>query len=241
MIDSAIQVQGVTKKFRSLVAVDHLNLTVKKGESLAILGPNGAGKTTLVEMIEGIQKPDSGSIQLLGLNWKNNEKELRKLLDLSLQETQFIDRMKVYEIILLFASFYNVSKERCNTVLMKIDLVSKKFDYVGNLSGGQKQRLALGLAILNDPAILLLDEPTTGLDPAARKEIWDILKELKNQGSTLVLTTHYMEEAETLCERIVIMHQGKIIADGNLESLLKGRASNLNELFLLMTGRQLNV
>jgi ABC-2 type transport system ATP-binding protein len=216
-----IQVENVKKSFRSVKAVRGINLQVFPGEFVAVLGPNGAGKTTLVEMIEGIQKPDEGNILIKGIPWKGNENQLNRLLGISLQETWFIEKLTVLETLTLFASFYSLGRNRALETLSMIQLEDKKNAYTKNLSGGQRQRLALGIALINYPEILLLDEPTTGLDPNARHDIWKILMRLKEERDTsLVLTTHYMEEAEFLCDRIVIIDQGKIIARGTLEELL---------------------
>ncbi len=218
--NAVIEVRNVTKTFKDLYAVNGLDLTIYQGEYVALLGPNGAGKTTLVEMIEGIQTPDSGQIEILGKNWKQHEMELRQRLGISLQETRFNDRLTTEETLAMFASFYHLGRNRVQEVLEQMGLVEKRETYVMNLSGGQRQRLALGISILNKPQILLLDEPTTGLDPKARRDIWKVLQTLKTEGTTMILTTHYMEEAETLCERILIMNKGKILAEGTLEALL---------------------
>lgn len=216
-----IDIKQVTKSFKGFKAIDNLSLTINTGEFLALLGPNGAGKTTLVEMIEGLQFPDSGEIIINDLNWHHHGKQLRNMMGLSLQETKFIDKITVQETLELFASFYQLSKARAGEIMQIVNLEAKRKAYTVNLSGGQRQKLALGIAILNNPDILLLDEPTTGLDPNARREIWDILLKLKQEkGTTLILTTHYMEEAEQLCDRIVIIDGGKILGDGTLESLL---------------------
>jgi ABC-2 type transport system ATP-binding protein len=190
-------------------------LLVESGEALALLGPNGAGKTTLVEMIEGVQFPDSGEIRILGKSWEKEEHFLRQQIGLALQETRFLERLTVEETLHLFASFYLLKKERSQEVLE-----NKRSTWVLQLSGGQRQRLALGIAILPRPRILILDEPTTGLDPNARRDLWKILEGFKATGTTLILTTHYMEEAQHLCERIVMMDQGKILAEGSLNHLL---------------------
>jgi ABC-2 type transport system ATP-binding protein len=217
-----LEVKSVKKYFKTVKAVDGVDLHVKKGEYLALLGPNGAGKTTLVEMIEGIQYPDEGEIILQGKKWKGHKEELHQILGLSLQETRFVDKLTTYETGMLFASFYKLGAKRVNEVLELVGLNEKRDAYVVNLSGGQRQRLALGIALLNKPQILLLDEPTTGLDPNARREIWNILHNLKNEINTsLILTTHYMEEAEVLCDRIVIMDQGKILSQGTLEEIIQ--------------------
>ena len=216
-----IQVAGVKKQFKEVKAVDGIDLAIPKGQYVALLGPNGAGKTTLVEMIEGIQQPDEGNILINGKSWKGNGNELHQLIGLSLQETRFIDKISLLETLNLFASFYRLEKKRIDEVLQLINLEDKRKSWVVNLSGGQRQRLALGLAILNRPEVLLLDEPTTGLDPTARREIWEILLQLKKElNTTMILTTHYMEEAAYLCEKIVIMDQGRILAEGSLQELL---------------------
>ncbi|ASV07498.1 ABC transporter ATP-binding protein [Leptospira interrogans] len=218
--ENLIEVQNVTKRFKNTIAVDDLSLQIHKGEFVALLGPNGAGKTTLIEMLEGIQRPDSGSISILGSTWKKNETFLRSKVGLALQETRFMDRITVQETLNLFGTFYKSKKERLNEILELISLEEKQKTYVGNLSGGQRQRLALGVSILNYPEILFLDEPTTGLDPGARRDIWKILDGLRQNKTTMILTTHYMEEAETLCERIIIMDHGKILDQGSLMELL---------------------
>ncbi|MCB0505418.1 MAG: ABC transporter ATP-binding protein [Cyclobacteriaceae bacterium] len=219
--DPLIKVDNVKKYFGSTKAVDGISLQIEKGEFVALLGPNGAGKTTLVEMIEGIQKPDKGEISIKGLLWGKNDKEIREVIGLSLQETHFIDKLRVDETLALFASFYSLPKSRIETALEMVGLEVKRKTYTKNLSGGQKQKLALGIAFLNQPEILLLDEPTTGLDPSARREVWDILMNMKREFNTaMILTTHYMEEASYLCKRIIMVDKGKVLARGTLEQLL---------------------
>jgi ABC-2 type transport system ATP-binding protein len=240
MTSPVIEVKNVWKSFKTVQAVKGINLQIPKGQFTALLGPNGAGKTTLVEMIEGIQKPDTGEITITGKHWKGNEDELHRIIGLSLQETRFIDKLRVTETLQLFASFFNLGKVRVNEIIEMVGLEEKRKSYVVNLSGGQRQRLAIGIALLNSPAILLLDEPTTGLDPNARREIWDILHKLRKVSETsMILTTHYMEEAENLCDYIVIMHNGVILREGTLDQLLR-EAKNLDELFVLLTGRRIN-
>jgi ABC-2 type transport system ATP-binding protein len=191
-------------------------------------------------MIEGIQKPDKGEITIMGKHWKGNEDELHRIIGLALQETRFIDKLRVTETLQLFASFFNLGRDRVNEIIDIIGLEEKKKSYVVNLSGGQRQRLAIGIALINIPAILLLDEPTTGLDPNARREIWDILHRLKKASETsMILTTHYMEEAENLCDYIVIMHNGTILREGTLDNLLQ-EARTLDDLFVALTGRRIN-
>lgn len=242
MTDSEIivSISNVRKFFKDVKAVNGVSLNIKRGEFVALLGPNGAGKTTLVEMIEGIQTPDEGEITIDGKKWKDYEQELHKTIGLSLQETRFMEKLTAYETMLLFATFYKLDEDRVNEVLQLIGLEEKKKAYVNNLSGGQRQRLALGVALLNRPRLLLLDEPTTGLDPHARREIWNILLQLRKEYNTsLILTTHYMEEAEFLCDRVIIMDAGKILTEGTLEEILQlnGGHKNLDELFINMTGR----
>lgn len=223
-----IQVREVRKSFKDVHAVQGVDLSIFKGEYVALLGPNGAGKTTLVEMIEGIQQPDSGEVQVKGMTWAKHQDEMHRIIGLSLQETRFIDKLSVRETLNLFASFYKLSSKRVNEVLDLVRLQEKAKAYVVNLSGGQRQRLALGISLLNQPEVLLLDEPTTGLDPTARREIWEILAHLKKAyQTTMILTTHYMEEADFLCDRIVILDQGKVLAKGTLEELLN--ENNLGE------------
>jgi ABC-2 type transport system ATP-binding protein len=217
-----IEVKNVWKSFKTVQAVKGINLKIPEGQFVAILGPNGAGKTTLVEMIEGIQKPDKGEITILGKKWKGNEDELHRIIGLSLQETRFIDKLRVSETLMLFAAFFNMGIKRVNEIIDIVGLEDKRKSYVVNLSGGQRQRLAIGISLINKPAILLLDEPTTGLDPNARREIWEILKGLKSETNTsMILTTHYMEEAEILCDYIVIIDNGVILKEGTLDQLLE--------------------
>jgi ABC-2 type transport system ATP-binding protein len=219
--EPVVQLLEVCKNFKEVIAVDHLSLQINKGTFLALLGPNGAGKTTLVEMIEGLQQPDAGEIQLFGRNWPGNEDFLHHQLGISLQETRFIDKLTVVETLKLFASFYGLKGEHIDEVIQMTGLDEKKKTFTVNLSGGQRQRLALSIALLNKPSLLLLDEPTTGLDPGSRRELWHILLNLKkNFGTTMILTSHYMEEASFLCDEIVIMDHGRILAKGTLEQLL---------------------
>jgi ABC-2 type transport system ATP-binding protein len=221
-MNPVIAVKNVHKSFKNVKAVAGVDFEILKGQSVALLGPNGAGKTTLMEMIEGIQKPDTGEILVLGKTWKGNEDALHRQIGLSLQETHFLDRLTVRETLILFASFYDLDRDRVGEIIDIIDLSEKTRAYVVNLSGGQRQRLAIGIALLNRPRLLLLDEPTTGLDPNARREIWSILLRLKQQSQTsLILTTHYMEEAEQLCDRIIIIDHGRILKKGTLAELLE--------------------
>ena len=215
-----IEIKDVSKSFKEVKAVDNLTLTIYEGEYVALLGPNGAGKTTLIEMIEGLQKPDAGTIRILGMNWKEHEQKLHHRIGLSLQETKFIDKITTKETLDLFASFYELNTKRTEEILELVNLTEKRKAYTVQLSGGQRQRLAIGIALLNNPKVLLLDEPTTGLDPGSRREVWKILEKLRQDfKTTMILTTHYMEEAEVLCERILIMDKGQFIASGTLPEL----------------------
>jgi ABC-2 type transport system ATP-binding protein len=224
--DYVIEVKNVWKSFKTVQAVKGIDLKIPKGQFVALLGPNGAGKTTLVEMIEGIQKPDKGEITIMRKKWLGNEDELHNIIGLSLQETRFIDKLRVSETLMLFAGFFNLGKKRVNEIIEIIGLQAKSGSYVVNLSGGQRQRLAIGIALINNPAILLLDEPTTGLDPNARREIWEILRNLREKSETsMILTTHYMEEAENLCDYIVIMDNGIILKEGTLQQLLEDESA----------------
>jgi len=237
--NNVIEVKNAWKSFKTVQAVKGINLNIPKGQFVALLGPNGAGKTTLVEMIEGIQKPDKGEITIMGKHWKGNEDELHRIIGLSLQETRFIDKLRVTETLRLFASFFNMGMQRVNEIIKITGLEEKRKSYVVNLSGGQRQRLAIGIALINTPVILLLDEPTTGLDPNARREIWDILKKLKEVSETsMILTTHYMEEAEKLCDYIIIMDNGVILREGTIQQLLE-KEKTLDDLFISLTGRRI--
>ena len=218
--ETTISLRHVHKKFKNVHAVNDISLDIERGEYVALLGPNGAGKTTLVEMIEGLQKPDSGQIMVLGKEWAKHERFLRDRMGIALQETRLIDKLTVLETLNLFASFYGKGKDLSRDILNMLDLPEKQNSTVETCSGGQKQKLALGIAIINQPEVLILDEPTMGLDPHARREMWHILQKLKKRCTTLVLTTHYMEEAESLCDRIFIMHKGRILTQGPLKELL---------------------
>ncbi|MDR3339009.1 MAG: ABC transporter ATP-binding protein [Candidatus Symbiothrix sp.] len=235
-----IEVKNVFKSFKDVRAVRGISLSIRAGEFVALLGPNGAGKTTLVEMMEGLRQPDEGEIFIQGKNWRKDEKTLRKIIGLSLQETRFTEKLTVLETLRLFASFFETEEERVKEIIKLTGLEHKQKAMTGTLSGGQRQRLALAVALLNHPKILFLDEPTTGLDPHSRLDLWKILKALKDQGeTTLILTTHYMEEAESLCDHIIIVDEGKIISEGKLADLLNENASNLDELFIHLTGKTL--
>ena len=235
MSELLISASSVFKSFGNVHAVRGVNFNLRKGEYVALLGPNGAGKTTFVEMIEGIRHPDKGDILIKNKKLKENQEELYGIMGISFQETKLFEKITAMEILRMFGSFYGVGEGKVQEILRKTGLEEKRNAFTKNLSGGQRQRLALGIALLNDPEILILDEPTTGLDPTARREIWDILMTLKKEKNTsLILTTHYMEEASFLCDRIVIMDNGKIIAEGSLRQLLeKENMSHIAEFSIL--------
>lgn len=216
-----LSIENIHKSFGKFKAVNGVSLNVKEGEFVALLGPNGAGKTTLMETIEGLQTPDEGKILIdNSLSWGKDDERIHEYIGIALQETRFMEKIKVVEILRLFASFHNKGEDRVNEILERVNLKEKKDNYTTALSGGQRQRLALGLALIHEPKLLLLDEPTTGLDPGARRELWDILNALrKNFNTSMILTTHYMEEAEFLCERIIVMNEGSFIAEGSLQEL----------------------
>lgn len=243
MEPTVVSVENVRKTFKDVKAVDGINLSIRRNEFVALLGPNGAGKTTLMEMIEGIQHPDEGSVLIKGKPWKNNEDELHRTIGISLQETHFFDKLKVNETLRLFASFYGLGSSYREEALGLVKLEEKRNAFVKNLSGGQRQRLALGIALLNKPEVLLLDEPTTGLDPTARRELWDILFHLRSERNmTMILTTHYMEEANYLCDRIVIMNKGQILAEGTVNELLsKNKAAEIIEFCLENDPREFSI
>src|SRR5580692_4233862 len=215
----SLLLRGLRKAFADVVAVDDLDLEVARGECFGLLGPNGAGKTTTIEICEGLTSPDSGTVELLGLNWNANANQLRHRIGIQLQETQFPDKLTVEETLKLFRSFFHrgISVEES---IRTAQLEEKRKSRVGGLSGGQKQRLAMACALVGDPELLFLDEPTTGLDPQARRHLWDLVDELKRAGRTIILTTHYMDEAERLCDRVAIMDHGKIIALGTPQQLI---------------------
>ena len=211
--------RGLRKAYADVVAVDGLDLEVARGECFGLLGPNGAGKTTTIEICEGLTTPDAGTVELLGLSWSANANELRQRIGIQLQETQFPDKLTAEETLGLFRSFYKrgISVDES---IKTAQLDEKRRSRVGGLSGGQKQRLAMACALVGDPELLFLDEPTTGLDPQARRHLWDLVDDLKRAGRTIILTTHYMDEAERLCDRVAIMDHGKIIALGTPQQLI---------------------
>jgi ABC-2 type transport system ATP-binding protein len=215
----ALRVVGLRKAFGDVVAVDGLDLTVAAGECFGLLGPNGAGKTTTIEICEGLTAPDAGEVEVLGRRWDRDERALRERLGIQLQETQLAEKLTVEETVRLFRSFYGRGRD-VDEVIDVVQLGEKRTARVGKLSGGQKQRLALACAIVGDPELLFLDEPTTGLDPQSRRQLWDLIVELRASGRSIVLTTHYMDEAERLCDRVAIVDHGHVIALGSPRELI---------------------
>jgi ABC-2 type transport system ATP-binding protein len=219
MTPPAIRCTGITKRYEKVVAVDGLNLDVGSGECFGLLGPNGAGKTTTVEIIQGLIKPDAGTVEVLGLSWAQNATELRQRMGTALQETKLPDKLSVIETIRLFRSFYRKTVPE-DEVLGLVQLQEKRDAWVNKLSGGQRQRLAVACALVCDPDILFLDEPTTGLDPQSRRQMWDVIERFRSHGGTVLLTTHYMEEAEQLCDRVAVVDHGKVIGLGSPRELI---------------------
>lgn len=215
----SLLLRGLRKTYADVVAVDGVDLEVTPGECFGLLGPNGAGKTTTIEICEGLTTPDAGAVELLGRNWKSHANELRQRIGIQLQETQFPDKLTVEETVRLFRSFFHRGIS-VDEIISTAQLDEKRKSRVGGLSGGQKQRLAMACALVGDPELLFLDEPTTGLDPQARRHLWDLVDDLKKAGRTIILTTHYMDEAERLCDRVAIMDHGKIIALGTPQQLI---------------------
>ena len=215
----ALFVRQLHKHYGDVRAVDGLDLSVAPGECFGLLGPNGAGKTTTIEICEGLLSADSGDVQLLGLNWDQNEKELRQRLGIQLQETELAAKLTVEETVRLFRSFYSRGRS-VQDVIRLVQLEEKRTARLGKLSGGQRQRVALACAIVGDPDLLFLDEPTTGLDPQSRRQLWDLITDFKARGRTLMLTTHYMDEAQILCDRVAIVDHGKVIALGTPRDLI---------------------
>jgi ABC-2 type transport system ATP-binding protein len=214
-----VDARGLVKRFGSVVAVDGLDLEVRAGTCLGLLGPNGAGKTTTIEMLEGLKRPDAGTIRVLGLAWDDAAPRIRAAIGVQLQATEFQEKLTVFETLRMFTSFYRATRDPAE-VIAWVGLEEKRASRVGTLSGGQKQRLALGCALLNRPRILFLDEPTTGLDPQARRRVWELVEAFKAEGGTALLTTHYMEEAERLADDLAIVDHGKVIARGSPRAVI---------------------
>ena len=220
MTDLALRVRGLRKRYPKVLAVDGLDLDVQRGEVFGLLGPNGAGKTTTLEMIEGLTPADAGEIEILGLDLRHHGREIRSRFGVQLQSTSLFNKITPREALDLYGSYY--SRRRPTGELLDLVQLSDKADaYHVTLSGGQQQRLAVALALVNDPELVFLDEPTTGLDPQARRSLWEVVRKMKSEGRTVILTTHYMEEAEALCDRLAIMDHGRILTAGSPLGLIQ--------------------
>jgi ABC-2 type transport system ATP-binding protein len=241
-----LRVTQLRKRYKQVVAVDGLDLKVAAGECFGLLGPNGAGKTTTVEICEGLTSADSGDVEVLGRRWTTDAADIRQRLGIQLQETQFTDKLTVEETIRLFRSFYDRGKT-IDELLAIVELESKRRSWVVKLSGGQKQRLSVACALVGDPDLLFLDEPTTGLDPQARRQLWDVLNRYRASGGSVLITTHYMDEAQVLCDRVAIVDHGRVIAEGTPKDLIASLAApkvivqegTLEDVFMSLTGRHL--
>jgi len=218
-LEPALSIRGLEKRYGEVVAVAGLDLEVARGECFGLLGPNGAGKTTTIEICEGLNEADRGEVRILGMTHREHPAEIRASIGISLQETQLSEKLTVEETIALFRSFYP-RRRSVDDVVAAVQLGEKRRARVGQLSGGQKQRLALACALVGDPQLFFLDEPTTGLDPQSRRQLWDLIEGFKAQGRTVLITTHYMDEAEQLCDRVAIVDHGKIIAQGTPRELI---------------------
>ena len=244
--DVAFQCTGLQKRYGDVVAVDGLSLSVRRGECFGLLGPNGAGKTTTIEILEGLLAPDAGDVEVLGLRWARHEHELRQRLGIQLQETQLADKLTVEETLSLFRSFYRKGRDVAE-LLQLVELESKRSSWVSKLSGGQKQRLSVACALAGAPDLLFLDEPTTGLDPQSRRQLWGVLERFRSAGGTILLTTHNMDEAEVLCDRVAIVDKGKVIALDTPKALIATLGApkvithhgTLEDVFMARTGRLL--
>lgn len=245
-----VEVKDLKKKYSGKTAVDGVSFSVKKGEIFGILGPNGAGKTTTLEMIETLRSIDSGSAKIDGIDVAKNPQAIKYLIGVQPQSPAFQDKTKLTEVIEMFAAAYG-SRVDVRQFLRDVDLEDKAGEYVENLSGGQKQRLSITTALVHGPKVFFLDEPTTGLDPQARRNLWELIKKVRNRGISVIMTTHYMDEAEMLCDRIAVMDAGKIVATDTPKNLIKallGRGfkkaqhveqANLEDVFIDLTGKGL--
>jgi len=225
-----VNVENLRKTYGKTVAVDNISFEVYEGEIFGMVGPNGAGKTTTVECIESLRQPDKGTIEVLGLDPKKDEHALRERIGVQLQTAALQDRIKVWEALDLYASFYPKSAN-WETLLERLGLTDKRNDYFDKLSGGQKQRVFVALALVNEPEVVFLDELTTGLDPRARHSIWDLVRDIQKSGKTVILTTHFMEEAERLCDRVAIVDHGRIVALDSPERLIQNLGAETRIIF----------
>jgi len=233
----ALRCAGLVKRYADVVAVNGLDLEVRTGECFGLLGPNGAGKTTTIEILEGLTRHDAGDVEVLGHRWGRHDNALRQRLGIQLQETQLNDKLSVEETLRLFRAFYTRTRS-IDEVLGIVELESKRTAWVGKLSGGQKQRLAIGCALVGRPEVLFLDEPTTGLDPQSRRQLWTLLQSFRREGGTILLTTHYMDEAQILCDRVAVVDQGRVIALGTPRELIASLGAEHVIEFAVAEGRQ---
>ena len=249
-MDPVLEVSNLKKRYGDLVAVDGVSFSVTRGEVFGILGPNGAGKTTTLEMIETLRPIDSGRVLLNGIDVQQEPQKVKQLIGVQLQASSFFDKLTLTELLLLFGEMYGRQVDAL-ALLDEAELRDKAKAYVVQLSGGQKQRFSIAAALVNDPVVLFLDEPTTGLDPQARRHLWGVIRRIRSEGKTIVITTHYMDEAEELCDRVAIMDAGRIVANAPPQELIrqllaKGftkarveRLANLEDVFLDLTGHSL--
>jgi ABC-2 type transport system ATP-binding protein len=235
----ALRCEGVKKRYGSVTAVDGLDLKVLRGECFGLLGPNGAGKTTTIEILEGLLHADEGDVTVLGLRWATDAAALRTRLGIQLQETQLADKLTVEETLRLFRSFYPHGPA-VPELLDTVELASKKDSWVSKLSGGQKQRLSVACALAGRPELLFLDEPTTGLDPQSRRQLWRVLERFRAGGGTILITTHYMDEAHAVCDRVGIMDRGRLIALGTPRELVLSLGAEHVVEFALGDGHQID-
>jgi ABC-2 type transport system ATP-binding protein len=250
LTDAAIEVTDLRKSYGRLAAVDGISFSVQPHEIFGLLGPNGAGKTTTVEVLEGLREADSGSAVVAGVDVIRSPQKVKRLIGVQLQSSAFLDHLTLVELLHMFAAIYEVAIDEV-ALLKSVDLEDKAKSVVRNLSGGQKQRFSIAAALVNQPQVLFLDEPSTGLDPQARRNLWELIERLRAEGRTILLTTHYMDEAEVLCDRVAIMDHGKILRldspDHLIQTLLAQgfkrkkveREANLEDVFLDLTGHQL--
>jgi ABC-2 type transport system ATP-binding protein len=239
MANPAITADGLRKRYGDVQAVDGVSFEVETGEFYGILGPNGAGKTTTLEIVEGLRKPDEGSARLLSVPSWPRKTELLRRIGVQLQSSAFFEKLTAREQITTFASLYGVSARRADEMLETVGLTDKAKVRDTELSGGQAQRLSIACALVHDPELVFLDEPTTGLDPQARRNLWDLLRQINSEGRTVVLTTHYMDEAQTLCDRVAVMDHGKILRVGPPRELIQELGvDSLEDVFLQLTGRE---
>lgn len=250
MSEVIVEVNKLKKRYNNKLVVKGISFDVKKGEIFGILGPNGAGKTTTLEMIEAMRPIDGGSVTLAGFDVASKKEQIKRLIGVQLQSSAFFDKLNLIELLRLFGSFYG-QKIKPLSLLKQVQLTDKANSTVDTLSGGQKQRFSIATALVNKPKVLFLDEPTTGLDPQSRINLWELIKSIRNKGITIILTTHYMEEAEKLCDRVAIMDNGRIIALDSPKKLVKNllnkgfkkdvqvEQANLEDVFIDLTGKEL--